>query len=121
MGTQRRQVYGGADTHGRTHHAAAIDSNGKVLGDQEFPATPAGYRELLSWLRRLGDVVTIEVEGTGSYCAGLARAISADNVAVVEADRPDRRASGRQVGEHHEVVLVVPGCVVEVAGAGDHP
>jgi transposase len=96
MARSRAEVYGGVDTHGRTHHAAAISAAGKVISDREFLATPAGYRELIAWLRQLGDVVTVGVEGTGSYGAGLARALSAEQITVVEVDRPDRRARRRK-------------------------
>jgi hypothetical protein len=91
-----RQVFGGVDTHGRTHHAAAVDGTGQVLGDQEFPATTAGYDALITWLRQLGEIVRIGVEGTGSYGAGLARAAAAAQIAVAEVDRPDRRARRRK-------------------------
>jgi transposase len=90
------KVFGGVDTHGRAHHAAAVDGTGQVLGDREFPATPAGYDALLGWLRQLGEVARIGVEGTGSYGAGLVRAAAAAQVAVVEVDRPDRRARRRK-------------------------
>jgi hypothetical protein len=48
--TQKRTqvVIGGVDTHGRTHHAAVIDQQGRLLGDHEFPADSGGYRQLLS-------------------------------------------------------------------------
>lgn len=59
------EVYGGVDTHGRTHHAAAIDSVGRVLGDREFQVSKAGYRELVAWLAAFGTVVKVGVEGTG--------------------------------------------------------
>jgi hypothetical protein len=45
-------VIGGVDTHGRTHHAAVLDTQGRLLGDREFPADRDGYRQLLSWLGR---------------------------------------------------------------------
>jgi hypothetical protein len=32
---------GGVDTHGETHHGAALDSVGRQLGDREFPTTTA--------------------------------------------------------------------------------
>jgi len=96
MATQARQVYGGVDTHGRAHHAAAIDGTGQVLGDREFTATPDGYRQLITWLKQMGDVVKIGIEGTGSYGAGLARAATAARIAIVEVDRPDRRARRRK-------------------------
>lgn len=43
-------------THTATHHAAAIDLHGRLLGDAEFAASPAGYAQLLSWLRARGQV-----------------------------------------------------------------
>jgi transposase len=96
MARNRPEVYGGVDTHGRTHHAAVISAAGKMLSDCEFPATPAGYREMIAWLRQLGNVVKVGVEGTGSYGAGLARALTAEQMTVVEVDRPDRRARRRK-------------------------
>ncbi len=96
MARNTPEVYGGVDTHGRTHHAAAISAAGKVISDQEFPATPAGYRDMAAWLRQLGNVVKVGVEGTGSYGAGLARALSSEHMTVVEVDRPDRRARRRK-------------------------
>lgn len=85
------EVTGGVDTHGRTHHAAALDGAGRLLGDQEFPATAAGYRALLAWLTGFGHVIAVGVEGTGTYGAGLARHLAACGVRVVEVDRPDRK------------------------------
>ena len=60
-------------THGRTHHAAVIGQQGRLLGDQQFPADRGGYRLLLSWLRRHGNLDAVGVEATGSYGAGLTR------------------------------------------------
>jgi transposase len=51
MSARKRQVTGGVDTHAHTHHAAAIDQVGRLLGDKEFPATADGYHALLTWLR----------------------------------------------------------------------
>ncbi|MFI7226923.1 IS110 family transposase [Nonomuraea angiospora] len=88
----RARVIGGVDTHGRTHHAAVILMNGRRLADAEFPATGEGYAALLAWLRGFGRLASVGVEGTGSYGAGLARYLQAQQVKVVEVDRPDRRA-----------------------------
>jgi transposase len=95
MAPRKRAVVAGVDTHADTHHAAVLDSTGRLLGDQEFPATAVGYAALLRWLRGLGRVTLVGVEGTGSYGAGLTRHLSAHRVAVVEVDRPDRK--GRRV------------------------
>jgi transposase len=91
MPKRTRIVIGGVDTHGRTHHAAVLDTQGRLLGDREFPADRDGYRQLLSWLGRHGQVEVVGVEGTGSYGAGLARYLLDQRVRVVEVDRPDRR------------------------------
>ena len=69
MTSSGRDVFGGVDTHGRTHHAAAIDGAGRLLGDAGFAATAAGYAVLLAWLTAFGRVVKVGVEGTGTYGA----------------------------------------------------
>jgi transposase len=89
-------VFGGVDTHGRTHHAAAIDSAGRLLGDAEFAATATGYQQLRTWLSAFGRLVKVGVEGTGSYGAGLARHLADHAVEVIEVDRPDRKTRRRQ-------------------------
>ena len=89
-------VCGGVDTHGTTHHAAAIDGAGRLLGDAEFAATAAGYRSLLGWLAAFGRLVKVGVEGTGTYGAGLARHLADKGVEVIEVDRPDRKTRRRQ-------------------------
>jgi hypothetical protein len=93
-----RVVIGGVDTHGRTHHAAVIDQQGRLLGDREFPADSGGYRQLLGWLGRHGQVEAVGVEGSGSYGAGLTRLLLDRGINVVEVDRPDRRTR-RQRGK----------------------
>ncbi|WP_051467139.1 IS110 family transposase [Frankia saprophytica] len=92
MAQQTDEVTGGVDTHKDSHTAAALDSAGRLLGVEQFPATGAGYGRLLDWLRGFGAVGKVGVEGTGVYGAGLARHLAAAGVAVVEIDRPDRKA-----------------------------
>jgi transposase len=91
-----RVITGGVDTHADMHVAAALDPIGGLLGVREFPATAAGYAGLLDWLRSLGTIALVGVEGTGSYGAGLARHLAAAGVRVVEVDRPDRQDRARQ-------------------------
>ena len=93
MTTDGDGVIGGVDTHGHTQHAAAISAvSGKLLGDKEFPATAAGYRRVLSWLlSSFGPVVKVGVEGTGSYGAGLFRYLHAEQIPVIEVNRPNRQ------------------------------
>jgi transposase len=91
MTQQLVEVTGGVDTHQDTHTAAAVDSAGRVLGCEQFPATSAGYAQLLAWLRTFGTLVLVGIEGTGAYGAGLARHLRAAEVRLVEVDRPDRK------------------------------
>jgi transposase len=86
----RAQITAGVDTHKDTHTAAALDNAGRLLGTAQFPATPAGHRHLLNWLKRHGTVILIGVEGTGAYGAGLTRYLHTEHVTVLEVDRPDR-------------------------------
>jgi transposase len=92
----RRAITGGVDTHADVHVAAALDPIGGLLGVQEFPATAAGYADLLEWLGGFGTVALVGVEGTGSYGAGLARYMAGAGVRVVEVDRADRQDRHRQ-------------------------
>jgi transposase len=92
MTTEATGVTGGVDTHSNTHHAAAIDQVGRLLGTREFPANLAGYQQLLEWLESFGVLARIGIEGTGCYGAGLTRFLRGQGVAVIEVNRPDRRS-----------------------------
>ena len=54
MARSKRSIIGGVDTHTATHHAALIDLHGRPIADAEFPATPAGYASMLTWMRGKG-------------------------------------------------------------------
>lgn len=89
-------VVGGVDTHGDVHVAAALDGIGGLVGVAEFGTDAAGLRQLVDWLRGCGEVTRVGVEGTGSYGAGLVRELRANQIAVVEVDRPDRQLRRRK-------------------------
>ncbi|WP_164903729.1 IS110 family transposase [Nonomuraea polychroma] len=92
-----RRIAGGLDTHADNHHAAVVLMNVRRVADREFPATRAGYADLLEWMRSFGRLHAVGVAGTGSYGA-LARHLSSAKVKVVEVNRPDRqqrRAKGK--------------------------
>ena len=84
-------VTGGVDTHKDAHVAAALNQLGRVLGTESFPANAAGYRALLSWLGRFGPIVTVGIEGTGAWGAGLARHLATRDVDVIEVRRQNRQ------------------------------
>jgi len=89
------EVTAGVDTHLDVHVAAVVNHLGAVLGSKGFPTTPAGYRQLLAWVRRHGDLQRVGVEGTGTYGVGLTRHLTREGVTVVEVDRPNRQVRRR--------------------------
>jgi transposase len=96
MATLARAVTGGVDTHLDVHVAAALDEQGRLLGTDSFATTAAGYRQLRLWLEGFGPIALVGVEGTGSYGAGLTRHLHAEDIAVVEVDRPNRQRRRRK-------------------------
>lgn len=113
-------VFGGVDTHGRVHVAAAVDQLGRVLGTRGFPVSAAGYRALRCWLVAFGTLVAVGVEGTGSYGAGLARALAEAGTTVVEVDRPDRSAR-RRAGKDDSLDAISAACAVASGRATGTP
>ena len=85
------EVIAGVDTHADTHHAAVLDSVGRKLGDRQFPATESGYLALIGFIVSFGVLLRVGVEGTGSYGAGLARALRDHGIPVSEVIRPSRQ------------------------------
>ena len=86
-----RQVIVGVDTHKYVHVAVAIDSWGIRLRDHAFVADSGGYQALITWAETHGRIEAFGIEGTGSYGAGLARAVRRARHRVVEVNRGDRR------------------------------
>jgi transposase len=95
-GTGQPGHVAGVDTHDDTHVAAVHDWLGRPLGDRQFPATGAGYRQLERWLRSWGPIRVVGIEGTSSYGAGLARHLSEAGLNLLEVTRPDRSARRAQ-------------------------
>ncbi len=86
-----RTVIVGVDTHKHVHVAVAIDSWGIRLRDQAFVVDSGGYQALITWAETHGRIDAFGIEGTGSYGAGLARAVRRAGHRVVEVNRGDRR------------------------------
>jgi transposase len=81
-------VVGGVDAHADTHHAAALDERGALLGSAGFATTTDGYGELFRWLSSFGKVELVAIESTGSYAAGLVRYLRSQAVRVLEVNEP---------------------------------
>jgi transposase len=85
------EVILGVDTHADTHTAVLLDLVGRVIATETVPASARGNRALVAWARRHGTLRRAGVEGTGSYGAGLTRALTAEGVEVVEVTRTARK------------------------------
>ncbi|WP_330286814.1 IS110 family transposase [Streptomyces sp. NBC_00576] len=99
---------------------------GAEIATDEFPATVAGYRDLLKWAKKLGAVRRAGVEGTGSYGASLSRYLLAQGVDVFDVnwmDRADRRRRGKSdpLDAQNAARAVLSGRARARAKAGDGP
>ena len=128
--TRRRRPAGevvlGVDTHRDAHVAAVLSVMGTVLATDEFPATAAGYCDLLKWARKSGAVRRAGVEGTGSYGASLSRYLLAQGIDVFDVnrmDRADRRRRGKSdpLDAQNAARAVLSGRARARAKAGDGP
>jgi transposase len=79
----------GVDTHLDTHTAAICDGGGRLLAEQQAPASAAGYGQLLAWARAqaAGTPLIWAVEGAGHYGLNLARHLAAAGQQVAEISR----------------------------------
>jgi hypothetical protein len=86
----------GVDTHLDTHTAAICDGGGRLLAEQQAPASAAGYGQLLAWARAqaAGAPLIWAVEGAGHYGLNLARHLAAAGQQVAEIATPRTWASG---------------------------
>jgi transposase len=103
-----------------------LSVTGAVLATDEFPATAAGYRDLLKWARKSGTVGRAGVEGTRSYGASLSRYLLAQGVDVFDVnwmDRADRRRRGKSdpLDAQNAARAVLSGRACARAKAGDGP
>nr|WSZ13594.1 IS110 family transposase [Streptomyces canus] len=120
------EVVLGVDTHRDAHVASVLSLTGAVLATGEFPASAAGYRDLLKWVRKSGAVRRAGVEGTGSYGASLTRYLLAQGIDVFDVnwmDRADRRRRGKSdpLGAQNAARAVLSGRACARAKAGDGP
>jgi transposase len=96
MTQEDRLVIGGVDAHADTHHAAALDQRGALLGAQAFAVSTPGYRQLLEWLRGFGELDVVAVESTGAYAASLVRYLRGHGVRVLEVNQPHAHTRRRR-------------------------
>lgn len=96
--TNHQQQVGGVDSHKDTVHVAVISGTGQPVADREFPTTAPGYRRAVTWLIEHGPLHAVGIEGTSSYGVGIAAAVTAAGIRVVEVNRTrpaERRKQGK--------------------------
>jgi transposase len=86
-----QRIYCGIDTHADTHHAAIVTDTGVLIEHRQFLATADGYDKLTTWLREHGDTISVGIEGTSSYGAGISRHLRQHHITTVEVPRPNRK------------------------------
>jgi transposase len=84
----------GVDTHRDTHHAEIALPTGAPIATTTITNDSRGYHELLAWIldHTPGPRMAVSIEGTRSYGLGLARAVTAAGLPVIEAEQPTRTA-----------------------------
>jgi transposase len=82
----------GGDTHRDTHTLELTTPTGAAIAGLSISNDAAGFAEAIAWIaaRAPGPRVMVALEGTRSYGIGLARALRAAGLTVVEIERPRR-------------------------------
>lgn len=84
----------GVDTHRDTHEVEIATPGGAAIATCQISNDSTGYAELLAWIfdHTPGPRLAVSIEGTRSYGVGLARAVTAAGLIVVECEQPNRKA-----------------------------
>lgn len=114
----------GIDTHKHTHHVAIVDQLGRAVADRQFRSTTGGYAKIIEFLTAHWPVGQVGVEGTGSYGAGIARALAAEGLTVIEVIRQNRQArrlrgKSDPIDAHQAALAVLAGTDIAVPKTAD--
>src|SRR5690349_19727083 len=84
----------GVDTHRDTHEVQIALPTGAPIATCSISNDSRGYAGLLAWIAEHapGPRLAVSIEGTRSYGVGLARALTAAGLVVVECEQPSRKA-----------------------------
>jgi transposase len=87
----------GGDTHRDTHALELIAPSGVSITTASISNDESGFATALAWIidHAPGPRIVVALEGTRSYGVGLARALQAAGLPVVEIERPRRRERRR--------------------------
>ena len=83
----------GIDTHRDSHEVEIADPDGRQIAAMQIGNDSAGFARLLAAIAEVapGPRVAVCVEGTRSYGIGLARALAAAGLLVIECEPPRRK------------------------------
>jgi transposase len=83
----------GTGTHRDTHEVEIADAAGKPITTMRIGNDSAGFAQLLAAIAEAvpGQRVAVCIEGSRSYGIGLARALAAAGLLVIECEQPSRR------------------------------
>jgi transposase len=83
----------GVDTHRDTHEVEIALPTGAPIARTTVGNDSAGNAALLAWIGQHapGPRLAVSIEGTRSYGVGLARAVAAAGLLVVECEQPNRK------------------------------
>ena len=84
----------GVDTHRDTHEVEIALPTGTPIGTQKISNDSAGFAELLAWIldHTPEPRMVVSIAGTRSFGVGLARAVAAAGLIVIECEQPNRKA-----------------------------
>jgi transposase len=74
----------GIDAHTQSHTAAAIDEHGKALATLTVGAHPGELDRLCAWIRGLGAVELVAIEGAKGFGLPITRRLLATGVEVID-------------------------------------
>ncbi len=82
----------GIDTHRDSHEVEIADAAGKPIATMRIANDSAGFTQLLAAIAKVvpGPRVAVCIEGSRSYGIGLARALAAAGLLVLECEQPSR-------------------------------
>jgi transposase len=83
----------GIDTHRDSHEVEIADAAGKPVAAIRIGNDDAGFLQLLAAITKTapGPRVAVSIEGSRSYGIGLARALAAAGLLVLECEQPSRK------------------------------
>ena len=83
----------GIDTHRDSHEVEIADAAGKPIAAMRIGNHSSGFAQLLAAITKVapGPRVAVCIEGSRSYGIGLARALAAAGLLVIECEQPGRK------------------------------